>query len=222
MKPYGGRGAYGRAQQVSYAFLDSELVEVDVPDLGRLIGLTTVQIQLYHVMPMLTAYLAEFGTGVTFDEVIEEAGADIREVFAKYVLPGGKFVVAEEDFIAARDVHLPALRQTLADYFAANQLDAMVFPAAQIAAPPIGDDTKTQLNGASVSFEAVISRNISPGSTGGLPGLVIPADLNREGLPVCLELDGPSGSDRKLLTIGRAVERVLGQLPPPRIARPTV
>jgi len=199
-----------------------DLVEVDVPDLGRLIGLTTVQIQLYHVMPMLTAYLAEFGAGVTFDEVIEEAGADIREVFAKYVLPGGQFVVAEEDFIAARDVHLPALRQALGDYFAANQLDAMVFPAAQIAAPPIGDDTETKLNGASVSFEAVISRNISPGSTGGLPGLVIPADLNREGLPVCLELDGPSGSDRKLLTIGRAVERVLGQLPPPRIARPTV
>jgi len=195
-----------------------DLVEVDVPDLGRLIGLTTAQIQLYHVMPMLTAYLAEFGTGVTFDEVIAEAGADIQEVFAKFVLPGGKFVVAEEDFIAARDVHLPALRKTLGDYFAVNRLDAMAFPATQIAAPPIGDDTQTKLNGESVSFEAVISRNISPGSTGGLPGLVVPADLNREGLPVCLEFDGPSGSDRKLLAIGLAVERVLGELPPPRIA----
>jgi indoleacetamide hydrolase len=195
----------------------AELVEVDVPDLGRLIGLTTAQIELYHVMPMLTAYLAEFDAGVTFDEVIEEAGADIRDAFAKFVLPGGKFAIAHEDFIAARDVHLPALRKTLSDYFAANQLDAMVFPATQIAAPPIGDDTETKLNGSSVSFEAVISRNISPGSTGGLPGLVIPADLNREGLPVCLEFDGPEGSDRKLLTIGRAVESVLGQLPPPRI-----
>jgi len=195
----------------------AELVDADVPDLGRLIGLTTTQIQLYHVMPMLTAYLAEYDAGVTFDEVIEQAGADIRDAFAKFVLPGGKFVIAEENFVAARDVHLPALRQTLADYFAANRLDAMVFPAAQIAAPPIGDDTETQLNGQRVSFEAVISRNISPGSTGGLPGLVVPAALNRAGLPVCLELDGPSGSDRKLLAIGRAVERVLGPLPPPQI-----
>ncbi len=194
-----------------------ELVDAEVPDLGRLIGLTTAQIQLYHVMPMLTAYLAEFDAGVTFDEVIERAGADIRDAFAKFVLPGGEFVVAQEDFIAARDVHLPALRQTLEDYFAANQLDAMVFPATQIAAPPIGDDTETQLNGNRVSFEAVISRNISPGSTGGLPGLVVPAELNRAGLPVCLEFDGPRGSDRKLLTIGRAVEHVLGPLPPPRI-----
>jgi mandelamide amidase len=194
-----------------------ELVEVDVPDLGRLIGLTTAQIQLHDVMPMLTRYLADFGTGVTFDEVIEKASVDIQNVFAKTVLPGGEFVVSEEDFITARDVHLPALRQTLRDYFVSNNLDAMVFPAAQIAAPPIGHDTETELNGRTVPFEPVISRNISPGSTGGLPGLIIPAALNLEGLPVCLELDGPARSDTKILTIGRAVEDVLGHLPPPKI-----
>jgi mandelamide amidase len=194
-----------------------ELVEVDVPELGRLIGLTTEQIQLYHVMPMLTAYLAEFDTGVTFEEVIEKASADIRDAFVKYVLPGGRYAIAKEDFIAARDVHLPALRQTLSDYFASNHFDAMVFPTARIAAPPIGHDTETQLNGCSISLDAAIGRNITPGSTGGLPGLVVPADLNPEGLPVCLEFDGPEGSDRKLLAIGRAVESVLGALPPPMI-----
>jgi Asp-tRNA(Asn)/Glu-tRNA(Gln) amidotransferase A subunit family amidase len=194
-----------------------ELVDVDVPDLARLIELTTNPIQLYHVMPMFTAYLADFDTGVTFDEVIAQAGEDIRNTFAKYVLPGAEFAIAEADFAAARDVHLPALRRALAEYFASNRLDAMIFPAAQIAAPPIGHDTKTELNGEIVSFEAVIGRNISPGSTGGLPGLVVPAKLNREGLPVCLELDGPAGSDRELLAIGRAVESVLGPLPPPTI-----
>jgi len=194
-----------------------ELVETDVPDLARLIELTTEQIELYHVMPMLTRYLSDFDTGVTFDEVIEQASVDIRDAFTKTVLPGGESVVTEEDFIAARDVHLPALRETLADYFGSNSLDAMIFPAAQIAAPPIGHDTKTDLNGETVRFEPVISRNISPGSTGGLPGLIVPAELNREGLPVCLELDGPAGSDTRLLAIGRAVEDVLGHLPPPRI-----
>ena len=195
----------------------AELVEADVPDLARLIGLTTAPIELYHFMPMLTRYLADFDTGVTFEEVVEQASVDIRDAFAESVLPGAEFAVTEEDFIAARDVHLPALRETLGDYFGSNDLDAMVFPAAQIAAPPIGHDTETELNGRTVRFEPIISRNISPGSTGGLPGLITPASLNSEGLPVCLELDGPAGSDTRLLAIGRAVEDVLGHLPPPRI-----
>jgi mandelamide amidase len=194
-----------------------KLAEVEVPDLGRLIGRTTAQIQAYHVIPMLTRYLAEFGAGVTFDEAIEQASVDIRDIFSKFVLPDGRSVVTEENFSAARDVHLPALRQTLSDYFDSNNLDAMIFPTAQIAAPSIGNDNETELNGKTVRFESVISRNISPGSTGGLPGLVIPAALNREGLPVCLELDGPAGRDAKLLNIGRAVEDVLGHLPPPTI-----
>ncbi len=63
----------------------------------------------------------------------------------------------------------------------------------------------------------VISRNISPGSTSGIPGIVVPADLNDEGLPVSLELDAPAGNDRHLLGIGLAIESVLGHLPPPAI-----
>ena len=93
----------------------------------------------------------------------------------------------------------------------------MIFPASQIAAPPIGHDAETTLNGKTVPFAPVISRNISPGSTGSLPGIIVPADLNNEGLPVCLELDGPAGSDRALLGIGLAIEKVLGHLPPPAI-----
>jgi len=73
------------------------------------------------------------------------------------------------------------------------------------------------LNGETVSFEAVISRNISPGSTAGLPGLVIPAGLNSDGLPVTLEIDGPEGSDRKLIGLSLAIEKVLGHLPPPNV-----
>ena len=34
-------------------------------------------------------------------------------------------------------------------------------------------------------------------------------------LPVGLELDGPSGSDRKLLAIGMALDKVFGRLPAP-------
>jgi len=193
------------------------LIEADVPQLGELIDLTTAQVQLYHVMPMLTRYLQEFNTGVTFDQLMQQASPDIRTTFGRYVLPGGADIVLEAAFVAARDQHLPALRKTLDDYFTTNNLAAMIFPTVQITAPPIGQDGETMLNGKTVSFEAVISRNISPGSTAGLPGLVIPADLNSDGLPVTLEIDGPQGSDRKLIGLGLAIEKVLGHLPPPNV-----
>ena len=73
------------------------------------------------------------------------------------------------------------------------------------------------MNGQTVPFEPVISRNISPGSTSGIPGLVVPADLTAGGLPVSLELDGPAGSDRRMLEIGLAVEALLGHIPPPTL-----
>lgn len=190
------------------------LVPADVPDLANLISLTTSHVQSYHARPMLTRYLQEFGAGVSFDELMNQASADVKAAFDLYVL-GGEYTPSEADFVAARDVHLPALRATMRGYFEANRLDAMIFPATQIAAPFIGEDLEVLLNGKKVPFEPVISRNISPGSTAGLPGLVIPAALNSAGMPVSLEIDGPAGSDRNVLAIGLAMEQVLGHLPPP-------
>jgi mandelamide amidase len=62
-----------------------------------------------------------------------------------------------------------------------------------------------------------MSRNIAPGSTAGIPGLVLPAGLTRERLPVGIELDAPEGDDRALLALGFACEKALGSLPPPQI-----
>ena len=39
---------------------------------------------------------------------------------------------------------------------------------------------------------------VVPGSTAGLPGLVLPAGLTHGGLPVGIEFDGPAASDRAL------------------------
>ena len=45
--------------------------------------------------------------------------------------------------------------------------------------------------------------------------LSLPAGLTAGGLPVGLELDGPLGSDTRLIAIGMAVESLLGALPAP-------
>jgi mandelamide amidase len=78
----------------------------------------------------------------------------------------------------------------------------------------IGEEEVTIGNN-KVSFLTAISRNIAPGSTAGLPGLVLPAGLTKSGLPVSLEFDGPSGEDRALLELGLSLESVLGRLPRP-------
>jgi mandelamide amidase len=100
-------------------------------------------------------------------------------------------------------------------YFRDNDIVAMIFPATMMPAPPIGEDVMVDIGGEPIPLEIAVARNISPGSTSGIPGLVLPAGLSSAGLPVSIELDGPENSDQSLLALGRAVEAVLGRLPPP-------
>jgi mandelamide amidase len=63
----------------------------------------------------------------------------------------------------------------------------------------------------------LIIQNTDPGSNAGIPGIQIPIALGATSqLPIGLELDGPAGSDGRLLAIGMALDDVFGRLPPPR------
>lgn len=193
------------------------LVESALPNLQALIDQSTQQIQNHDVRLSLARFLKEYHAGVTLEEVIAQASPDIQSTFKSDILPGAKNFVTEDIYTTARDKILPALHALFRDYFAKHKTDAIVFPATMVPAPLIGDEDMLNVNGQKVSFTTAISRNIDPGSTTGLPGLVLPAGLTAGGLPVSLEFDGPAGSDRRLLAIGIGLERVLGRLPPPKI-----
>ena len=108
---------------------------------------------------------------------------------------------------------VPQLQALYAETFAANRLDAIVFPTTPLPAQPIsGTDMNVMLNGKEAPTFPTFIRNTDPGSNAGIPGLTIPAGLTPEGLPVGLELDGPFSSDRRLLAIGLSVEKVLGPI----------
>ena len=92
----------------------------------------------------------------------------------------------------------------------------MVFPATRVAAPRIGEETTLDIGGHAVPFEDAVARNIAPGSTAGLPGLVLPAGLTAGGLPVALEFDAPASTDRALLSVGAPLEQALGRIAAPR------
>jgi mandelamide amidase len=141
--------------------------------------------------------------------------ADVAGVFAQVALRGAPGAISEEVYAAARDAARPALQQAMAGWFAEHRIDAMLLPATMVPATPVGHEGHVDIGGMSVPFATAIARNITPGSTLGLPGLVLPCWLTVAGLPVAIELDGPAGSDRRLLAIGIAVEAILGSLPAP-------
>jgi Asp-tRNA(Asn)/Glu-tRNA(Gln) amidotransferase A subunit family amidase len=194
----------------------AKLIETQMPGLARLIDLTTDPVQNHDVRFALPRYLKEYGAGLTLEELIARASPDIQAVFRSDVMPGGANFVSESAYAAARDQYLPALRTLYAEYFSRTQVAAMVFPATRVPPPLIGEETTLQIQGRAVPFEEAVARNIAPGSTAGVPGLILPAGLTTGGLPVALEFDGPTGADRALLALGASLERALGPLAAPR------
>jgi len=205
-------GALGKLRAAGVEFVDA-----DVPGLAALIDLITDQVQNHDVRVELPKYLRTYGAGVSFEELIARASPDIQKIFTQDMAPGGPAFVSEAEYRAAVDVHLPKLRAAYRDYFARSGAAALVFPATMVTAPRIGDDSQVLINGKPVRFDIAVARNIAPGSTAGLPGLVLPAGLSGDGLPVSLEFDGPAGSDRELLALGLAIESVLGPIPAPSL-----
>jgi mandelamide amidase len=193
------------------------LIEGTIPGLAHLIDLTTDPVQNHDVRPALARYLKDYGAGLSLEELIARASPDIREIFRTDVMPGGVNVVSEAAYAAARDQHLPALRRLFQEYFARAQVAAIVFPATLVPPPLIGEETTLTVGGGrSLPFEVAVARNIAPGSTAGLPGLVLPAGLTGSGVPVAVEFDAPAASDRALLALGLSLERALGPIAPPK------
>ena len=110
--------------------------------------------------------------------------------------------MGEGEYEVIRDQHLPKLKELYRQYFARTGVTAIVFPTTMIPPSLIGEDVEVSIDGKKVAFETAVSRNIAPGSTAGIPGLVLPAGMTPAGLPVALEFDGQAGSDRSLSSIG--------------------
>ena len=192
-------------------------VDVDAAELWELASKVSFQVVLHEAGRDIPAYLAATGTRVTLADIAAQvASPDVKgpmgAVLADPTAP---------EYQAAMTVHRPQMQAVYARYFAAHRLDAMMFPTTSVAAPLIdatNGSSKISVNGGPlVDTFATMIRNSDPGSNTGVPGLSLPAGLTASGLPVGLSLDGPMGSDSRLLGIGLSMEAVLGVLPAPRL-----
>jgi mandelamide amidase len=131
-------------------------------------------------------------------------------------MPGGKGYVSDAVYKEALTVHTPALKKLYADTFVKYRIAALAFPSTPLpAAPIVGSDRTVKLNGKDVPTFPTYTRNANTGPGAGLPGITLPIARTAAGLPIGLSLDGPVGSDRRLLAIALALEQVCGRLPAP-------
>jgi mandelamide amidase len=185
-----------------------EMVESEFPELAQVHEQITYPVIAHDAPSAIGKYLRENHAGVTFEQLIDKASPDIRHDF-RAVLPGGTDFVSDAAYAVVVQQRIPMLRRQLQNFFSRTRVSAIVFPVTCVPAPPIGDEAEVKIGDRQVSFDTAIARNISPTSAAGLPGLALPAGLTQSGLPVGLELDAQSGTDRSLLALGTSISRVL-------------
>ena len=191
------------------------LVEADLPGLGAAHLASNFPVLLFEAVVDIKAYLAESGSGIDYASVVAQiASPDVRQVVGDLE---GAGAVPEDDYRAAMEIHRPRLQAIYRDYFAENNLAALVYPTTPITGAPIGIEESGSLNGESVPSITKFDRNVSPASNAGIPSLSTPSGMTPAGLPVGMTLDAPEGNDAALLAIGLAIEGRETPLPAPKL-----
>jgi len=127
----------------------------------------------------------------------------------------------------------PALKRVFATLIKQHSLACIVYPCTPLpsAAPRGADGSQVELNGELVDATATYTRNTMPASAAGLPALCIPCGMTRpkngapkgspgaERLPVALEFVADSNDDERLLSLGRAVQRLQSPISDPLLMR---
>ena len=193
------------------------IIDVEISGLNELNAQIGFPVALYEAYDDMVAYLKLTRSGITINDIAKEiTSPDVKGTYDGLVIPrklpgpNNTLVDAKPAYDAAIKTSRPALIKLYKNTFTKNKLDAIVFPTVpKVAMDAIPDSS-------SLGNFLTYIQNTDPGSNAGIPGLQLPIAIGSSSkLPVGIELDGPSGSDRKLIAIGLALESLLGRLPPP-------
>lgn len=191
------------------------LVEVDLSAIRMYDDQIGSPIALYEANRDIKVYLAKYRAGKTLDSLADQiASPDVRNTFFGAILDEAPGAIPSSMYNQAINLLKPQMKEKYVKLFKQNFIDAIIFPTTPLPASPIvGSDNDVIVNAKSVPTFATYIRNTDPGSCAGIPGLTIPFALTASGLPIGLELDGPEGSDRRLLSLGLTLESIFGHLP---------
>jgi len=197
------------------------VVEAEIPDLAALVGKVTVPIIYYEARRSITRFLAEHGAPVDFAGLVSQLSPEIRKQADDWVIEGASNEISDQAYQDAIRTYRPALQETWRNYFSEHRLRAVLFPVVRMPAPRLPQSLTSpgfdvEINGTVAPARVAFARNIAPSSSAGLPSIVLPAGMT-SGLPVGIEFDGPAASDRDLLSLALAVERVVESNPAPTL-----
>lgn len=186
-------------------------IDADLEAVGE-VGLV---IAMAENLPALRAYFADHD--LPFDAgrlAAAIASPDVRGIVDHLAAGRGPDAKAYADALATvRDRLRPAWARAYDDH----RLDALLLPTTPVPAARIGEDDSLCMDGRQWPTFATYVRHCGPASVLGLPSVSLPAGCVAEQgdrLPVGLMLDGPRGSDRRLLAIASALHPLLPPVPP--------
>lgn len=198
------------------------LVAADFPNLLEFAQKTGLAIVGHEALIDLQTYLQVHNTGVSFTELAEAIKSpDVKSIYSLLAADGNgdgqpDGLVDHQTYRTAMDEMRPKLIELYRAYFEAHNIDAMIFPTSILPATLINDDMeKVFHNGTEQLTLNTFIRNTDPGSVAGLPGISLPMGTTEDGLPLGLELDALPGDDEHLLSVARAIDPLLADVPAP-------
>lgn len=176
--------------------------------------LIDVKSQVYNMLvaaefkAQLTDYLKTLGPGFPrgFDELVTKANdpatkyrAPGKAVGLKYQA-GQAMALDDPQYLALKNVQLPAIAAGIEAVFVKYRLDALVYPTMMRPAPLI-DPTEPPKVGGSSDLPTIFANEA------GLPDLAVPAGMTNDGLPVTISFLGRAWSEGQLLGYGYDFEQ---------------
>jgi indoleacetamide hydrolase len=184
-----------------------QFVRADIPHVAQLNAAVSFPIVLHETRSALQTYLSESGVSLSLADLHASIASPDVKILVGMALSGH---VSASEYELALHRNRPRLQRVYREYFALHRVAAILFPTTPLPACPIaGSDQTVLLNGTRVPTFATFIRNTDPASNAGIPALSLPAGLSSTRLPIGIELDGPTGADRRLLAIGAAIEAIL-------------
>ena len=214
---YSGVGRdVNRVIRLALKRLDSSRITIIHEDLYGLFELNEkigFPIVLYETLPGLQSYITSHDLSISLEMLVENiASPDVKNIIGPLL---GEGAIPEDVYKEAKNKYRPELQQLYQDYFDEHNLDIIIYPTTTLTARPIGQDDFTELDGRRVPVFPTYIRNCDPSANAGIPSLSIPVGLTEDKLPVGISIDGPAGSDRKVLAIGAAIQSILPQIEAP-------